>query len=282
MAGHWPSCTLYAAFPSAHPEPMAEKLPDILRQIVEQRRKRLAAEIVQASRAEEVGRSSGELRFFEHLRTAEPWAIIAEVKMGSPRLGSLHGRVNPIRQAQAYADCGATALSVVVEPDFFYGSYDLLARCRESCGLPTLAKDFVVEPIQLEWARSAGADAVLLIAAINSAQELVALAARARELGMIPLVECHSDADLDKLDGETWDLVGINNRDLRTFEVDLERSIRLLGRVPEGALRVAESGIRSRRDIERLARAGFEAFLIGESLLLAPDPRVLIRDLLGR
>ncbi len=209
-------------------------------------------------------------------------AIIAEVKMGSPRLGSLRGRVDPLVQARIYADNGAAALSVVVEPDFFFGSYELLADCRAASGLPVVAKDFVVDPLQLAWARSAGADAVLLIAALYEPEELARYARLARGLGLVPLVETHAAADLACLAGEPWELVGVNNRDLRTFEVDLERSIALLPSLPAAAVKVAESGIRDALDVALLADSGFDALLIGETLLLAADPSACLRALLGR
>ncbi len=208
-------------------------------------------------------------------------AIIAEVKMGSPRLGSLQGRVDPIAQARLYAANGAAALSVVVEPDFFFGSYELLAECRAVSGLPAIAKDFVVDPLQLVWARRAGADAVLLIAALYEPEELAHYARIARGLGLAPLVETHDAADLVRLAGEPWELVGINNRDLRTFDVDLERSIALLPLLPPRALKVAESGIRDALDVALLADSGFDALLIGESLLLADDPAAKLRALVG-
>lgn len=213
--------------------------------------------------------------------TPAPPAIIAEVKMGSPRLGSLQGRVDPIAQARIYAANGAAALSVVVEPDFFFGSYELLAGCRAASGLPAIAKDFVVDPLQLVWARRAGADAVLLIAALYEPDELAHYARLARALGLAPLIETHDAADVGLLAGEPWELVGINNRDLRTFEVDLERAIALLPLLPPGALKVAESGIRDALDVALLADSGFDALLIGESLLLAKDPAAQLRALVG-
>lgn len=209
-------------------------------------------------------------------------AIIAEVKLGSPRLGSLVGRIDPLAQARLYAEHGAAALSVVVEPDFFHGSYELLADCRAASGLPAIAKDFVVDPLQLAWARQAGADAVLLIAALYEPEELARYAWLARGLGLAPLIETHDAADLALLAGEPWELVGVNNRDLRTFEVDLERSIALLPSLPPGALKVAESGIRDALDAALLLDSGFDALLVGESLLLAADPAAQLRALLGR
>jgi indole-3-glycerol phosphate synthase len=255
--------------------------PDILRRIVEQRRERLGGGVEPelASRPAPFGRD--ENRFLAALTAHRGRALIAEVKMGSPRLGSLAGRVDPVAQARAYAAAGATALSVVVEPDFFHGSYELLAECREASGLPAIAKDFVVSARQLTSAREAGADAVLLIASLHPADELARLGGLARALGLVPLVECHQPEDVARLRDGAWELVGINNRDLRTFEVDLERSIALLPSLPPGALKVAESGIGNGADRRRLARAGFDAFLVGEALLLADDPRTRLEELLA-
>jgi len=298
----------------------AAGVADVLVRIVEQRRERLAAEGFGDGLAEALARGQAAAepvvpgagsarspgaatlaaeptgpadspltartnRFLAALSAAPAPAVIAEIKMGSPRLGSLAGRFDPEETARAYAGAGAAALSVVVEPDFFGGSYELLARCRAASGLPALAKDFVVHPVQLERARAAGADAVLLIAALYDRAELAALAARARRLGLVPLIETHDPADLDLLagagTGDAWELVGINHRDLRTFEVDLGRSAALLPRLPAGALKVAESGIASGADVARLAAGGFDAFLIGESLLLARDPAAKLRELRG-
>jgi indole-3-glycerol phosphate synthase len=257
-------------------------VPDILRRIVDRRRERLAglpASRDLAGRVEPL--TPAESPFLSALSERSGRAVIAEVKMGSPRLGSLAGRIDPGAQAAAYRQAGAAALAVVVEPDHFHGSYELLAECRAASGLPAIAKDFVVSEQQLVWARDAGADAVLLIAALHEAQELARLAAVARALGLAPLVECHTASDLARLAGSEWELVGVNNRDLRTFEVDLEHSIALLPRLPVGALRVAESGISSGADRRRLAAAGFDAFLVGEALLLAEDPAATLRELLA-
>jgi len=257
--------------------------PDILLRICEQRRRRVAeAGGADATDWEEgIPRTPSNNAFLGHLRARrrDP-AIIAEVKMGSPRLGSLHGRVDPTAQARLYAGNGAAALSVVVEPDFFHGGYDLLAACREASGLPAIAKDFIVDPVQLLWAREAGADAILLIAALYEAEEMARYARLARGLGLVPLVETHDAADIAKLGGEPWEMVGINNRNLRTFEVDLQNSISLLAGLPAEAVKVAESGIRDALDVALLVESGFDAFLIGETLLLADDPADTLRGLL--
>lgn len=261
------------------------EIADILRRIVAQRQSRVGSyeELPQRTgegRSEPAPALAGEA-FLESIRSAAGYPVIAEVKMGSPRLGPLAGIVDPETQARIYADNGAAALSVVVEPDFFHGSYDLLSRCQRASGLPALAKDFIVHPVQLEWARRSGAAAVLLIAALHSREELADLARQARELELVPLVECHSRVDFDRLGDDEWELVGINNRDLRTFEVDLERSMRWVSELPGGAIKVAESGIRSGAEVSRLSQAGFDAFLVGETLLLAEDPGSELRDLVG-
>jgi indole-3-glycerol phosphate synthase len=262
--------------------------PDVLVRITENRRQRVAAEVRDHGGAGDLAegspRTPSDNAFLGALaakkRRREP-AIIAEVKMGSPRLGNLHGKVDPIAQAKLYAENGAACLSVVVEPDFFHGGYDLLSACRQASGLPAIAKDFLVDPIQLVWAKEAGADAVLLVAALLTAEEMADYAHRARGLGLVPLVETHDAADIGKLRGEPWELVGINNRNLRTFDVDLQNSISLLPGLPAEAFKVAESGIRDALDVLLLRDSGFDAFLIGESLLLAPDPAAKLRELTG-
>ncbi len=259
---------------------MAE-LADILRRIVEKTRERVAVDREQAPtlRLPKLDPAAA-TRFSDALRARRGRAIIAEVKMGSPRLGSLAGRVDPERQAEIYAAAGAAALSVVVEPDFFGGSYDLLRRCRVASGLPALAKDFVIDPIQIQWAYEAGASAVLLIAALLDPERLASLAVTARRLGLVPMVETHDREDIAKLGTGPWEVVGINNRDLRTFDVDIARSIELLPSLPRESLRVAESGLHAAADLARLRDAGFDAFLIGETLLLADDPRAKLQELL--
>jgi indole-3-glycerol phosphate synthase len=207
-------------------------------------------------------------------------SVIAEIKLGSPSLGSLRGRFDPLEVARSYARAGASALSVVVEPDFFYGSYELLHGCRQASGLPTIAKEFVVDPLQLQWAKDAGADAVLLVAALYPRQELHAYAAAARALGLVPLVEVHDLGDLGKLTGGHWELVGVNNRDLRTFKVAIEHGLALASTLPTEAIRVAESGIHSPAELHMLRAVGYDAFLIGERLLMADDPEAALAELL--
>ena len=233
-----------------------------------------------ASPAAEAGARASANAFLRALRARAGRAVIAEVKMGSPRLGSIASRVDPERQAEIYGAHGAAAISVVVEPDFFFGSCELLARCKAASGLPAIAKDFLVSERQIDEAATAGADAFLLIASLFSAEELLGWAGAVRERGLVPLVETHDAADLSLLAGSEWEMVGINNRDLRSFEVSLDASIALRPSIPAGALAVAESGIASGADVARLRAAGFDAFLVGEALLLAGDPAAKLRSLL--
>jgi len=251
----------------------------LLERIVARRRERLGVAAGEPPPTSGGAPAALENRFLAALAARRGRGIIAEVKLGSPRLGSLAGRFDPAVQAAAYAAAGAAALSVVVEPDFFFGSYELLSACRAASGLPAIAKDFVVSARQLDWAGEAGADAVLLIAALYSPRELRGWATAARARGLVPLVETHAAAELAALEGAAWELVGINNRDLATFAVDLERSIALRPRLPAGALAVAESGIASGADVARLRAAGFDAFLVGETLLTAADPGAKLREL---
>lgn len=256
-----------------------EDLPDVLGRILAQRRRRLLAD--PQPPAPPAPTVSGENPFVHALERRRGNAIIAEIKLGSPRLGDLRGRFDPLRWAETYARAGAAALSVVVEPDFFFGSYQLLRDCQSASGLPAVAKDFVVDERQIEWAANAGASAVLLIAAVLEREALERYTDLARSHGLEPLIETHDQQDTAKLARADYRLVGVNNRDLRTFNVDLERSALLAAQLPAGALRIAESGIESRADLLRLRAAGFDAFLIGESLVLAADPAQKLAELLA-
>ncbi len=256
-------------------------VPDILLEIVAQRRRRVAdASDLSLPKTQPAEiQTAGNNPFLAGLQAQRGTAVIAEIKMGSPRLGSLTGTFEPIDLARTYAKAGAAALSVVVEPDYFHGSYELLAACHEASGLPAIAKDFIVSPIQIRWARRAGAKAILLIASLYERDDLLRYATEARELGMVPLIETHDLADLMKLDGAVWELVGVNNRNLRTFEVELGNAMALLPSLPPGALKVAESGIKSPSDVALLRGAGFDAFLVGETLVTADDPADTLRAL---
>ena len=230
-------------------------VPDVLARIVAVRRSRLAAEPAPphpvASPEREAPLTAADNRFLAALATVSAGraAIIAEVKMGSPRIGSLAGRVDPEAQARLYAAGGAAALSVVVEPDFFGGSYELLARCRAASGLPAIAKDFLVDERQLAWAQGGGRRRACCSSPPCTTPPSLRRAGRgrARGLGLAPLVETHGAGDLAKLAGAEWELVGVNNRDLRTFEVDLEHSIACLPRAAGGGAQGRGERHRQRR-----------------------------------
>jgi len=259
-------------------------VPDILLRIVERRRKRLSAfgatELPAATGAQHL-LGAPENPFLAALARQRGRAVIAEVKLGSPSMGSVRGTFDPLEVARTYAKNGAAALSVVVEPDFFYGSYELLRGCRQASGLPAIAKDFVVDALQLQWAKDAGADAILLVAALYSRDELHSYAAAARRLGLVPLVEVHDLGELSRLTGGRWELVGVNNRNLRTFEVSIEHGLALASTLPTEAIKVSESGIHSPGDLHMMRAVGYDAFLVGEHILRAADPGKALRELLA-
>jgi indole-3-glycerol phosphate synthase len=208
-------------------------------------------------------------------------ALIAEIKKASPSAGVIRWEADIPKMAREYEGGGACALSVLTESHFFHGEMAHLPMVKESVGLPLLQKDFIIDPFQLYEGRIAGADAILLIAAILSRGELLEFVKLARCLGLFPLVEVHGEEDLEKISGLGLSLFGINNRNLKTLEVNLETTDRLIGRVPRGMKVISESGIRDRRDVERLERAGVRGILVGEVLMRASDPASKIKELLN-
>jgi len=198
--------------------------------------------------------------------------IIAEIKKASPSAGCLVEELDVARLAASYRDSGAAAISVVTEEQFFAGHLGWVRVAAAASGLPVLRKDFLFDPYQVAETRAAGASAVLLIAAMLRPEELAVLLAAAREYGLDALVEVHDEAELDEALGAGATIVGVNNRDLKTFEVSLETSLRLGARIPDEVLFVSESGIRGKPDLDRLRTAGADAFLIGESLLRSENP----------
>lgn len=213
----------------------------------------------------------------------EGMSLVAEFKRRSPSAGPIAEVADPAQVAAAYERGGAAAVSVLTEPDFFGGSLDDLDRARGACGLPVLRKDFVIDPYQLVEARAAGADAALLIvAALRDAGLFAELAGAARELRLPVLVEVHDERELDAAFGADADLVGVNQRDLRTFEVDTSLAARLRPRVPREVPVIAESGISSRADVEALAEAGVDGILVGEHLMRSEDPARAAAELIGR
>jgi indole-3-glycerol phosphate synthase len=209
------------------------------------------------------------------------FGIIAEVKNGSPSLGRLRDPISFERRLTAYESGGAAAVSVVTEPDFFFGELALLDAARELTRLPVLRKDFVIHPVMVREAYDHGADWVLLIAAILPGEKLECLVRACRRLGLTPLVEVHDAHDLDRVLPLEPELIGINNRDLRDFSVSLDRGIDLFGRIPPRIPVIAESGIRCRQDIDRLRQAGFAGALVGEHLMRQPDPDRILMDWLS-
>lgn len=208
-------------------------------------------------------------------------AIIAEVKKGSPSKGIIRADFDPVAIAEEYQDAGATCLSVLTDQHYFYGHLRYLGLIREQVSLPLLCKDFIIDSYQLYQARLAGADAVLLIAAALNDEQLLELAQQATALRLDTLLEVHDAAEMQRALKLPIDLIGINNRDLRTFVTDLGISESLASLVPADQLAIAESGITSRADIERLQAAGARAFLVGETLMREVDIAGKLRELLG-
>jgi indole-3-glycerol phosphate synthase len=206
-------------------------------------------------------------------------AVIAEVKRRSPSKGELAPELDPARLARQYAEGGASCLSVLTDHAFFGGSAEDLQAARAAAGLPVLRKDFTVSLADVYDARLMGADCLLLIVAALSGTELGELHAAAVGVGLDVLVEVHDEAELDRALSVGATLVGVNQRDLFTFEVDTDRAVRLAEVIPEGVVKVAESGIRGGDDARRLRDAGYDALLVGESLVVAPDPTEALQNL---
>jgi len=206
------------------------------------------------------------------LRSKERVNIIAEIKRRSPSKGIIRGDFDPEWIAERYAMSGAAAISVLTEEDFFEGSLEHLRAVRARVELPLVRKDFVFDEYQLHEALKAGADAVLLIVAILEDFQLARLIALARELGLDALVEVHTADEMHRAVGAGASIIGVNNRDLTTFNVDLKTSIELARLAPRDAILVSESGINTAGDVRRLREAGFNAFLVGEHLMRADDP----------
>lgn len=206
-------------------------------------------------------------------------AIIAEVKRRSPSLGSLNEGADAVTTAARYAEHGAAAISVLTEPERFGGRFEDLAEVSARVSCPTLCKDFVVDPRQVLMARAHGASLVLLIVAGLNDKELVDLRLDIEVLGMQALVECHDESEVDRALTSGARIIGVNNRDLRTLVIDLAVCERLRKLIPDDRLPIGESGVASPADVRRLRASGYHRFLVGSSLMLAPDPGALLASL---
>ena len=259
---------------------MIEAIPDILARIVAKKREQLAKRAVSPGqwekRAEQQHRGRRDLRAALVARTP---AIIAEVKKASPSKGLLAANFDPVRIASAYERGGAAALSVLTDEEFFQGNLGDLQAARATVALPVLRKDFTIAPEQVLEAAAHGADAILLIAAILTEREMRDFREAAATFGMSALVEVHNQRELEMAIDSGSEIIGVNNRDLTTFEVSLETSLRLAEHFPKGVVRVSESGIHDASDIAALRAAGYTAFLVGEHLMKSGDPAAALRKL---
>lgn len=219
--------------------------------------------------------------FLAPLQASPPIRLIAEVKRASPSKGIIRDDFDPVAIAQAYEQGGASCISVLTDVQFFQGSLDYLSSIRTMVEVPLLRKDFIIHPYQVFEARAHGADAVLLIAECLNRQELKGLQQLTRDLGMHALIEVYQVSNLDNALSTGTELIGVNNRDLSTFEVDLERTTKLRKQIPSSCTLVSESGIASRADALRLQQHDVQAMLVGESLMRQPDVAAAVRNLLG-
>lgn len=250
----------------------------MLRDIIAHKRANMSAVLAAAPDFPDFPR----LPFRERLLEGRPGtSIIAEIKKGSPSRGVMVENFDPALIAEQYAEGGAVALSVLTDEKYFFGAAENVKLAKNASDCPILCKDFFIDPLQMNWARAIGADAVLLIVRILSDQQMSELIAAANEAKLDVLVEVHNEAELERAQRAESNLIGVNNRDLETFAVDIEVSIRLGKSLPENIPAVAESGIRNRRDIERLKEAGYSAFLVGETLLMVENRVSALRILLG-
>jgi len=253
----------------------------ILERILEVKRAEIAAAKARLSarEVERTARAAAPARdFAAALRSRSP-AVIAEIKRASPSKGLLRADFDPAAIARSYEKSGAACISVLTDREFFQGSPEDLRAARAACSLPALRKDFVTDPYQVFESRALGADCILLIAACLGKAQMLELEAIAHGLGMAVLVEVHDAAELDLALALKTPLVGINNRNLKTFETRLETTLELLPRIPPGRVVVTESGILAAADVERMTAKGVRTFLVGEAFMRAADPGTALQRL---
>jgi indole-3-glycerol phosphate synthase len=259
---------------------LTEIVPDILARIVARKREELPAVQASSAQLEKAAEAcAGSRRNFAAALTLHTPAIIAEIKQASPSKGLLSHHFQPAQTAQAYQQGGAAALSVLTDRDFFQGSLADLAAARAAVALPVLRKDFTISQLHVIEAAAHGADAILLIAALLTAREMRDFRELAAQYGMAALVEVHDAAELRPALDSGARIIGVNNRNLRTFEVNLETSLELAPLMPADTLKVSESGIHNATDIRHLTDAGYSAFLVGEHLMKSGDPAEALRRL---
>ncbi len=254
-----------------------EKIVDYKIQEIEQSKKKCSFSELESQLAQ----ASPVHPFVDQLQAANPMGMIAEVKKASPSAGIIRADFDPVKIAQIYEQSGASCISVLTDEHFFQGHLDYLKLIRQSVNIPLLRKDFILDRYQVLEARIAGADCILLIAECLSADQMRDLHTYAIELGMDTLIEIYEPKNLQSVLELSPKLMGINNRNLKTFVTDLEHSIQLSLQVPDSTLLVSESGIRSREDVLRLQEAGIKAILVGETLMKADPIGGKVHELLG-
>ncbi len=257
----------------------------ILDRIVADKRREVAAAQAQTPQGElqrQLAAAPPPRDFFAAIAGGPPLRLIAEVKKASPSRGVIRADFDPVEIAEIYQRRGAACVSVLTDGPYFQGSLDDLRRVRAAIDLPLLRKDFIIDPYQVAEAHCAGADAVLLIAECLGDAELRRLYDAIVALQMTPLVELYEPANLSRVLGLGARLIGVNNRDLHTFQIDLEHTLRLRDRIPADCLLVSESGIQTRADVLRLESAGVSAMLVGERLVARPDIGKAVEELLGK
>lgn len=259
--------------------------PDILARILQRKQQEIATRqtIVGPGSlralAESASRPRGFIQALRDKHDAELPAVIAEIKKASPSQGVIRAHFDPPAIARSYAAAGAACLSVLTDEDFFQGHDDYLKSARAACSLPVIRKDFIVDPYQVYEARALGADCILLIVAALDSQQLQTLYQLSSALGMDTLVEVHDRAELEIARQLELEMIGINNRDLRSFDTRLETTVELLDALPESCIVVTESGIHSRADVQFMLSHGVQSFLVGEAFMRADDPGKALKAL---